>query len=135
MRARFAFVAQSKKRFPLTGLALVGKANRLSVDHSGAAKNAARSTENIATSAQTSLQQLTARDSVWVGESLGKRAGDQIQLVINDRPGTYTVRGTFPDGDGNESAIVMDLAAAQFALNRAGRVDRIYLRIPLDAAN
>jgi len=131
----FAVLAGSKKALPLIGLDLVAEANRLLLDHSVAAKNAAGSTENIAAGARIPLQQLTARDSIWVGESLGKRAGDKIQLLVNDRPGSYTVRGTFADGNGNESAIVMDIATAQLALNRAGRVDRIYLQIPPDATS
>src|SRR5438552_6589963 len=40
------------------------------------------------------------------------------------------VRGIYPDSNGNESAIVMDLAAAQHALARYGRVDRILLKVP-----
>jgi len=78
----FAILAESKKTLPLIGLDLIAEANRLWLDHSEAAKNAASSTENIATSAQSSLQQLTARDSIWVGESLGKHAGEKIQLLI-----------------------------------------------------
>src|SRR5256885_10548259 len=47
-----------------------------------------------------------------------------FRSLINDRVRKYTVRGVYPDSNGNESAIVMDLAAAQHALGRYGRVDR-----------
>ncbi len=40
------------------------------------------------------------------------------------------LRGVYSDSNGNESAIVMDLAAAQQALSRYGRVDRILLKVP-----
>jgi putative ABC transport system permease protein len=51
-------------------------------------------------------------------------------LLINDQVREFTVRGVYPDSNGNESAIVMDLAAAQRALNRFGRIDRILLKVP-----
>src|SRR5713101_6391186 len=124
----FAVVANAKTNFPLVGLDLIAESNRLSRKDSAA--SAATAIENTFASADSSLQSLTARDSVWVGESLGKRSGETIQLIINDRIATYTVRGTYPDASGNESAIVMDIAAAQAALGRFGRVDRIYIRIP-----
>src|SRR5213078_1147837 len=38
------------------------------------------------------------------------------------------------DSNGNESAIVMDLTAAQHALARFGRVDRILLKLPETAS-
>src|SRR5213079_1548433 len=69
-------------------------------------------------------------DSIWVGSSLGYRAGDRVQLLINDQVHGYTVRGVYADSNGNESAIVMDLTAAQHALARFGRVDRILLKVP-----
>ena len=124
----FAVVANAKTNLPLVGLDLIAESNRLSRKDSAA--SAATAIENTFASADSSLQSLTARDSVWVGESLGKRSGETIQLLINDRIATYTVRGTYPDASGNESAIVMDIAAAQAALGRFGRVDRIYIRIP-----
>jgi putative ABC transport system permease protein len=69
-------------------------------------------------------------DSIWIGASLGKKPGDRIRLLINDQIRKFTVRGVYPDSNGNESAIVMDLAAAQRALNRFGQVDRVLLKVP-----
>jgi putative ABC transport system permease protein len=126
----FAVVAETKKTLPLIGIDLIAESNRLALNHSPIAANAAASAENIAASAEPSLENLTARDSVWVGQSLGKYPGETLQLLINDRPGKYTVRGSYPDSHGNESAIVMDIAVANLALGRAGRVDRVYLRVP-----
>ncbi len=76
------------------------------------------------------LEHLGDADSIWVGSSAGYKVGDHVELLINDRVGNYTVRGVYPDSNGNESAIVMDLAAAQQALGCHGRVDRILLKVP-----
>ena len=123
----FAVLADRKKSVPLIGLDLIVESNRLPLQNSAAESS---SIEQIAASAKSSFEHLTASDSVWVGESLRKHSGEKLQILINDRPRTYTVRGTYPDLNGNESTIVMDIAAAQSALNRSGRVDRIYIRIP-----
>src|SRR5882724_777594 len=124
----FAVVANAKTNLPLIGVDLIAESNRLSGKDFAASATAGA--EDIFATADSSLQNLTARDSVWVGESLGKRPGETIQLLINDRITAYTVRGTYPDANGNESAIVMDVAAAQAAFSRFNRVDRIYIRIP-----
>jgi putative ABC transport system permease protein len=111
----YAVLARGKKTLPLVGLDLIGEGRRLLPAGSrGFTK--------------PDLAQVTSPDSVWVGESLGQ-PGDELQLFINDGPGRYTVRGTFPDAHGSQAAIVMDIAAAQSALGRPGRVDRIYLRV------
>jgi putative ABC transport system permease protein len=112
----YAVLADAKKTLPLIGIDLIAESDRFLSQKSA--------------SAESSFEQLTARDSIWVGESLGKRSGEALRLLINDHPATYKVGGTYPDSNGNESAIVMDIAAAQLALHRAGRVDRIYIRVP-----
>jgi putative ABC transport system permease protein len=76
------------------------------------------------------LKYLGQYDSIWVGESLGHQTGDRLKLLINDQVREYTVRGVYPDVNGNAAAVVMDLAAAQIALNRFGRVDRILVKVP-----
>lgn len=63
----------------------------------------------------------------------GLATGDTLSCVIDDRTLTFTIRGLLePEGparllDGN--FILMDLAAAQQAFNRFGRIDRLDLRI------
>jgi len=79
---------------------------------------------------EEALQNLSKADSVWVGSSLGKKTGDPLQLLINDSIHTFTVRGVYPDANGNESAVVMDIRSAQEALERLGRVDRILVKVP-----
>jgi putative ABC transport system permease protein len=68
--------------------------------------------------------------SVWVGSSLHRQPGDHLLLLINDQGGDFVVRGVYPDSNGSESAIIMDIGAAQRAVARAGRVDRILLKAP-----
>jgi putative ABC transport system permease protein len=76
------------------------------------------------------FEELSDPESIWVGASAGYKAGEKVDLLINDRVRKYTVRGVYADSNGNEAAIVMDLAAAQKALDRFGRVDRILLKVP-----
>src|SRR6202040_1258132 len=76
------------------------------------------------------FEHLGDSDAIWIGASFGRKPGDRLQLLINDQVRKYTVRGVYPDSNGNESAIVMDIAAAQQALARVGRVDRILLKVP-----
>ncbi len=121
----YAVIADSKKSLPLIGLDLVAE---------GSASMQRESKITAEPQTQSVLEDLFEHlgdvDSIWVGSSVGYKAGDRVGLLINDQVREYTVRGVFPDSNGNESAIVMDLAAAQQALNRFGRVDRILLKMP-----
>ena len=127
----YAVLPELRRTLPLIGLDLVSEASRFALQTSGASQSAPFP---AAASRNASIETLMARDSVWLGESLGKRAGDTVQLVINDQPVRFVVRGTYPDAGGNESAVILDIAAAQDALARAGRVDRIYLRVPQETS-
>ncbi len=120
-----AVIVDSKKSLPLIGLDLVAEG---SVHAQSESANAAE--PFAGKSAEESIEHLGDLDSIWVGASLGYKSGDRVQLLINDRQTKYTVRGIYPDSNGNESAIVMDIAAAQHALTRYGRVDRILLKVP-----
>ena len=113
----YAVVADTKQTLPLIGLDLVAEASEVQA-----------STGFIA--AVNDWKYFSAMDSIWVGESLGRKSGESIALLINDQVATYTVRGVFPDSKGNASAIVMDISASQYALKRFGRVDRILIRVP-----
>jgi putative ABC transport system permease protein len=112
----YAIVAETKQTLPLIGLDLVAEASE------------GRASSGFA-GADNAWKYLSAMDSVWVGESLGRKSGETIALLINDQVATYMVRGVFPDAKGNTSAIVMDISAAQYALQRFGRVDRILIRV------
>ncbi len=121
----YGIIADTKKSLPLIGLDLVAEG-------SAYAQNGSQSTADhqSQTESENLFEHLDDADSIWVGSSAGYKAGDHVGLLINDRVRSYTVRGVYADSNGNEAAIVMDLAAAQQALNRFGRVDRILLKVP-----
>jgi putative ABC transport system permease protein len=121
-----AVAFDTNQTLPLIGLDLVAEA---SADRS-ATNSASNLTTTIGPSSEDAVQFLQRTDSIWVGASLGKKTGDRLSLLINDQVREFTVRGAYPDSNGNESAIVMDLATAQRTLNRFGRVDRILLKAP-----
>jgi len=121
----YAVIVDSKKSLPLIGLDFVGEGESFAqLDSASGA--APRVQENP----QGPLEHFGDNDSIWLGTSLGYNVGAHIQLLINDQVREYTVRGVYPDSNGAESAIVMDIAAAQHALARYGRVDRILLKVP-----
>jgi putative ABC transport system permease protein len=82
---------------------------------------------------QDFLEILTSERTVIITEKLARRRGYQIggelRLMIGDRVSPFTVRGYLKDEgpakvlDGN--FILMDIAAAQLAFDRLGRVDRV----------
>ena len=82
---------------------------------------------------QKFLEILTDERSVVITEKLARRrgftVGGEIRLMIGDRVGSYIVRGLLKDEgparvlDGN--FMLMDIAAAQLAFDRMGRIDRL----------
>jgi len=120
----YAVVADTKKSLPLIGLDFVAQAGAF-VDNSPNASQA-----EAQESSAKAFEHVVDNGSIWVGSSLGYKPGDRIQLLINDQVHEFSVRGVYLDSNGNESAIVMDIAAAQHALTRYGRVDRILLKVP-----
>ena len=120
-----AVISDTKQTIPLIGLDLIAEGS----SGSNNAISGSSLSEVFAQSGNT-MENLQDPDSIWVGASLGKKPGDVLRLLINDQVREFTVRGVYPDSNGNESAIVMDLAAVQRALNRFGHVDRILLKVP-----
>ncbi len=120
-----ALIADTQETLPLLGLDLVAESSSAS----NAESSAPGSSEFVAP-AEEAMHFLQSADSIWVGASLGKKPGDRLRLLINDQVREFTIRGVYPDSNGSESAVVMDLAAAQRALNRFGRIDRILLKVP-----
>lgn len=122
----YAVIAETKKSLPLIGLDLVAEGSgydQLNSENAGNTPSLEEGFENLA-----------SLDSIWVGASLGFKAGDRVRLLINDQVHEYVIRGAYPDSNGNESAIVMDIATAQRTLARHGRVDRILLKVPPTAS-
>src|SRR4051794_1836857 len=119
----FAVLTDSHQTLPLIGLDFIAEGSRLALDRQNDA-HPASSPEG------DSFKFLMDPQSVWVGSSLNKHNGDQISILINDRVFNCTVRGVYPDSEGNKNAILMDIAAAQRALNRFGRIDRVLVKVP-----
>jgi putative ABC transport system permease protein len=120
-----AVILDTKQTIPLIGLDLVAEG---SSERTGTIFGS--SPNETFAPPEEAMRNSQDPDSIWIGASLGKKPGDDLRLLINDQVREFTVRGVYPDSNGSESAIVMDLAAAQRALNRFGRVDRILLRVP-----
>ena len=121
----YATIVESKETLPLIGMDMIAAGSRFL--KSGPAPSEEGSSTGRGGQV---LQYLAEPASVWVGSSLGKKAGDQVELLINDQQQMCVVRGVYPDAKGNDSAVVMDLAGAERALKRHGRLDRILLKIP-----
>jgi putative ABC transport system permease protein len=121
----YAVLPETKQTLPLIGLDLIAEGNSFA---------GANSSANLFTGShrdpQETLRDLESADAIYVGASLGHKIGDHLDLLINDQINAYTVRDVYPDAHGSESAIVMDISAAQRALHRFGRVDRILIKLP-----
>ena len=67
---------------------------------------------------------------VWVGASLGVSPGDALELIAGDRRLALRVQGVLdPPGAAAGGFVLMDIAPAQRALGRMGRLDRIYVHV------
>lgn len=121
----FAVIAGTRKSLPLIGLDLVAEGPGFSRMDSGRAAETP-----FPKTLEEGFENSGGLDGIWVGTSLGFKAGDHLQLLINDQAHDYVIRGVYPDSNGTESAILMDIAMAQHALTRYGRVDRILLKVP-----
>ncbi|HWZ99691.1 MAG TPA: FtsX-like permease family protein [Candidatus Dormibacteraeota bacterium] len=116
-----AVVSETKKTVVLLGLDLINEANILQTE--------SRKLETGNPYAGEDLSKgFFADDSIWAGSGLGRKKGQQVSLIVGDREKTFTVRGVYDDK--NQPAIIMDIAAAQRALGRTEKVDRILMRVP-----
>jgi putative ABC transport system permease protein len=121
----YATILESKETLPLIGVDMIAEASKYLAADRGQT-NASVPTDPIG----TALKRMEEPTSVWVGSSLSKKPGDKIELLVNDQMLNCVVRGVYRDSNGNDSAIVMDLAGAERALKRQGRLDRILLKAP-----
>jgi putative ABC transport system permease protein len=122
----YAIIDGTGREVPLIGLDLIG---------GGAVFNKNKQiTSNTGASApdaeDAALRQIADHDAVWVSQSIGRKPGDRLRLQLNDRIQDFTVQGVYPDSSDAEGAMFMDIATAQYALDRLGRVDRILLEVP-----
>ena len=90
-----------------------------------------------ALTSQQFLELLTSPRSIVITEKMARRRGyalgDEIRLMAGDRVNTFVIRALLKDEgparvmDG--SFVLMDIAAAQLAFDRLGRVDRLDLQL------
>ena len=74
---------------------------------------------------------INSTDAIRTTRSLCDHIGGTVTLLINDRKRAYIVRGFLPASAGVSGDIaVMDIFAAQQATGKAGRIDRILLKVP-----
>ncbi|MCW5982754.1 MAG: ABC transporter permease [Bryobacteraceae bacterium] len=76
-----------------------------------------------------SPEEIADSRAVWIGADIEPRKGGVLSLSVNDRRFEFIVRGSLP-GAARERVVVMDIASAQDAFARAGRLDRIEARHP-----
>ncbi|GAC1670535.1 MAG: hypothetical protein PVS2B2_01160 [Candidatus Acidiferrum sp.] len=124
----FAVLSETKQTLPLIGVDLIAEGEHYSQKIGTVAQENSEPGQS-----EAMMKHLGERDSIWVGASLKRNSGERIRLIINDREREYTVRGVYPDSNGNESAILMDIATAQAVLQRFDRVDRILIHVPQTA--
>ncbi len=131
----FAVVVDSKQTLPLLGVDMIAEGSRFATGDAAIALVGQEAEHNKEkNSADNSLKNLEESSSIWVGKSLKKNVGEHVELLINDQTFLGTVRGVYPDSNGSESAVLMDIAAAQRVLKRFGRVDRILVKLPQAAS-
>jgi putative ABC transport system permease protein len=112
----FATVVTSGQTVPLIGIDLIGESGDQQI-------------AGISSGDET-LENPGDLEGVWLGSSLNVKAGSTIRLLMNDHTRDYPVRGVFDDSAEGGGIVVMDIAAAQRELGRAGRVDSVLLKIP-----
>jgi putative ABC transport system permease protein len=125
----YAVVTDSKQTLPLIGVDLIAESSF----YLGPRPNPGNPATPDDEPSSDSLRNLEDTSSIWVGSGLGKKPGEQIELLINDQTYRSTIRGVYPDPSGNDTAVLMDIAAAQRVLHRLGRVDRVLLKLPQNA--
>jgi putative ABC transport system permease protein len=111
----YATVARTGQTVSLIGLDLVG-------DHPPEMERDDESTGD--------LGQTLNGDNIWISKSVGVKSGDKLALVINDQRREYSVRGVLNDSGDAGGLVLMDIATAQQALRREGRVDRLLIKVP-----
>jgi len=118
-----AVIAGTKKSLPLIGLDLVAKAALTRNVNPKIVVRLRRKAHLKRCSSTWEMRTVSG----WV-RALGTRRATASNCSSTIKS-AITRCGRVPDSNGNESAIVTDLAVAQHALARYGRVDRILLKV------
>ncbi len=78
-------------------------------------------------------QTLLSEDAVWLSpsaaQSLGLAVGDRLEVQVALDPVSLRVAGLLPAGAYRQPVGMLDIATAQWRLDRLGRLDRVDLRL------
>ena len=108
----FALLPATGEQVPLFGVDLVGDARF----------------RNAGVMRRPELSEPIDESSVWVTASLGVSPGETLELIAGDRRLMLGVQGALDASRAPAGRfVVMDIAPAQRALGRIGRLDRIYV--------
>ena len=121
----FTVDTRTQETLPLIGLDLIAEGSRYVLQ-----QGVERQSSGEKQSMEESVREMEDPGSIWVSASLGKKSGEHLSLMINDRVVDCVVRRVLPASSANEKAVLMDIAAAQRVVNRFGRVDRILIKLP-----
>jgi putative ABC transport system permease protein len=114
-----ATVVSRGETLPLIGIDMIAEAN----NH--------REKQIALLHGEETFEHLNDSDAIWTTKAMGKHVGDKIALLVNDQTLDYVVRGYIPESaEITGDVILMDIAAAQVATGKTGRVDRILLKLP-----
>lgn len=114
-----ATLAPTGETIPLIGIDFVAEANNRGDRELRLPENA------------TGFEDINDPDAIWTTRSLCDHVGGTVTLLINDQTRVYTVRGLIPASpEVSGDLVLMDIGAAQQATGRAGRVDRVLLKVP-----
>jgi putative ABC transport system permease protein len=119
----FATSIDSKQMLPLIGIDMIAEGDRYRQN---------RGPQGVSPATDEGLKDIQEPTSIWLGKSLRKRVGEQVEMIVNDESRRFTVRGVYDDA-GGDSAVVMDLSGAERLLGRHGTVDRILVKTPENA--
>ncbi|MBI1354624.1 MAG: FtsX-like permease family protein [Acidobacteria bacterium] len=119
----FARVMETGATVPVFGLDLVGDATLERAQAGGAEST-------------FDFEGMDLETAVWAGEAVAAEPGRTLRLQINDRVLEYRVAGVLR-GEGFQGVsvrdvVILDIAAAQRALGKLGRLDRVQVYEPED---
>jgi len=118
----YAIVEPEGRTVPVFGLDLLGDATL----------ERAQQTDEV----RFELEEVDADTSIWVGYGLADEPGGKLRLQINDVARDYDVRGVLRaegfQGVSVENVVIFDIASAQRALGKQGRLDRVQVYAPED---
>lgn len=116
-----AVVVGTGQSIPLIGIDMIGAANDPNLQKIDSAQ------------VKEEIRHINDPNTIWVTPGLAQSVGAHLSLLIDDQTRTYEVRGILPgSSDVNGDAVLMDMAAAQMATGKQGRVDRILIRTPAE---